>query len=324
MEKKGLLKGIRIPVPTPYPIGDIYCYLSYQPPVTLLDVGVNTPKAWDALTRGLAEVGLTPKDIEVVVLSHGHADHYGQVYRVYRESGCRVLLHPLDFSKVCDRFGYYSAMVPYLKRAGLPDEFIKVFLDVMDEETAFIEDPPKGILSPIEEGDTVLWMGQELQVIHLPGHCLGHIGLVNLEEQWAFTGDVIFSSMTADPIIHIEPNGERLRAMHQHLRSLERLKEMGLEVFFPSHKEEWGMVAASVDATKKRVAYKERMMLETLKELGRATPFEIMLAFIPEVKENHNFCFVALSDTFGRLDLLEEKGLIKCEDTGELLYYSLS
>ncbi len=322
MEMDESLRGLRIPVPTPYPIGDIYCYLSYLPPVTLLDVGVNTPRAWDALVQGLTKVGLAPRDIEVVVLSHGHADHYGQVYRVFRESGCRVLLHPLDYSKVYDRFGYYSSMVPYLKRAGMPERFVKVFLDVLESETSFIEDPPEEILSPINEGDTLLWMDEELEVLHLPGHCQGHIALVSTRDSWAFTGDVVFASMTADPIIHVDPDGERVRAMRQHLNSLEKLRRTGVDIFFPAHKEGGGRLDEAIEAMNERIEYKEGMMLETVRRLGRATPFEIMLDFVPEVSENNNFCFVALSDTLGRLDLLEEKGLVVCEEVGERLLYS--
>ncbi len=315
-------KGLRIPVPTPYPIGDVYCYLSYLPPVTLLDVGVNTPEAWEALVRGLAEADLRPEDVEIVVLTHGHADHYGQVHRVYKESGCRVLLHPLDFTKVYDRYGYYGSMVPYFRTAGMYPEFVETFLDVLDKETSFIHDPPKEILSPINEGETLLWMGEELQVVHLPGHCQGHIGLVNSRGRWAFTGDVLFSSMTADPIIHVDPNGERVRAMRQHLDSVNRLRKMGVEVFYPSHKEGGGLVDEAVNAMMERIGYKEGIMLEVVRSLGRATPFEIMLEFTPEVKKDHNLCFVALSDTLGRLDLLEEKGLVRCEEAGERLFYS--
>jgi len=320
----GLLKGVRIPVPTPYPIGEVYCYLSYLPPVTLLDVGVNTHQAWEALVRGLHGVGLSPKEIEIVVLSHGHSDHYGQVCRLYRESGCKVLLHPLDFTKVYDRYNYYYSFVPYLKKAGLPEEFVRVFLEITEKETSFVEDPPKEILNPIEEGEELVWMGDRLRVFHMPGHCQGHIALVNCDERWALTGDLVFSSMTPDPIIHVEPNGERVRAMRQHLNSLERLKELGVEVFFPAHKEEWGKLDEAIDAMMKRISYKEGVVLEIVRGLGRATPFEIMVRLVPKVNENHYYCFVALSETLGRLDLLEEKGLVVCEDTGERLYYSAS
>ncbi len=321
MEREGLLKGFRIKVPTPYPIGDVFCYLSVEPPVTLVDVGVNTDEAWEALVSGFAKVGLSPGQVEVVALTHGHADHYGQVFRLHRESGCRVLLNPRDFSKVHNRYAYYSSMVPYLRRAGMPQLFVDAFLDVLDEESSFIEDPPKDILFPLNEGDLLPWMGEVLRVVHLPGHSQGQVGLVH-EDGWAITGDLVFSSMTPDPIIHIEDDGTRARAMHQHLDSLARLEGMGVETFFPAHKEESGNLREAVGAMGERIVYKEKLVLEVVRALGEATPFSIMLRLTPEVNENNQFGFVALSDTLGRLDLLEEKGLVRCEDTGERLLYS--
>jgi len=203
-------------------------------------------------------------------------------------------------------------------------EFVEAFLEVIEKETSFVEDPPKEILSPLVEGDVVPWMGEELRVLHLPGHCLGQVALVSLQGRWALTGDLVFSSMTPDPIIHVEPNGERVRAMRQHLDSLERLRQMGVELFFPAHKEEYGWLEESLRALMERMEYKEGVVLEVVKRLGRATPFEVMLELVPEVNENNHFGFVALSDTLGRLDLLEEKGLVACEDTGERLFYSAS
>lgn len=47
--------------------------------VTLVDVGPDNEEALDLLENGLAQWGLHVSDVEVVLLTHPHGDHFGQL-----------------------------------------------------------------------------------------------------------------------------------------------------------------------------------------------------------------------------------------------------
>ncbi|MBN1498458.1 MAG: MBL fold metallo-hydrolase, partial [Spirochaetes bacterium] len=55
--------------------GPVNAYLFTGKPVTLIDTG--TLKSAPVLERELGAIGLTFADIDQIVLTHGHIDHYG-------------------------------------------------------------------------------------------------------------------------------------------------------------------------------------------------------------------------------------------------------
>ena len=56
----------------------------------------------------------------------------------------------------------------------------------------FIPSPP--ITHFLEEGDTLKLAHETIDVIHVPGHSVGHIALVAKESNWVVAGDVLFQN----------------------------------------------------------------------------------------------------------------------------------
>jgi glyoxylase-like metal-dependent hydrolase (beta-lactamase superfamily II) len=79
-----------IPVPTPFAVGRVNVYLIEDEPLTLVDAGPNSGTSFDELTTGLAAVGHSLEDIELVILTHQHIDHLGLVSLVAQRSGADV------------------------------------------------------------------------------------------------------------------------------------------------------------------------------------------------------------------------------------------
>ena len=91
-----LLRSIhQITLPTPFPVGPVHAYLVQGDPLTLIDTGPQTPAALAALQAGLAEHGVLLGDIQRVIITHAHADHYGLVGTIVAASGAEVWAHPL-------------------------------------------------------------------------------------------------------------------------------------------------------------------------------------------------------------------------------------
>ena len=86
----------RLAIPTPFMVGRVNAYLIEDSPLTLVDSGPNSAKALDELEQALAARGHAIEDIELLVISHQHMDHFGLASILARRSGAEVAaLDPL-------------------------------------------------------------------------------------------------------------------------------------------------------------------------------------------------------------------------------------
>ena len=86
--------------------------------------------------------------------------------------------------------------VELLNTHGDPDhvganaEFERAYLHP-EEEPNYRRSGVKGEIIPVQEGDTIDLGGRVLEIIHLPGHTLGSIGLLDREAKVLISGDAV-------------------------------------------------------------------------------------------------------------------------------------
>jgi glyoxylase-like metal-dependent hydrolase (beta-lactamase superfamily II) len=115
------------------------------------------------LPANLAEAGVTPDDIDIIVLTHLHIDHIGWL----AQNGAPY------FPNAAIRFG--AKDLDQFIHAENPDQFTKPVYDVIE---------PTGRIETIT-GDENIAPG--VDVLQTPGHTLGHISVVvSSGEQRAF------------------------------------------------------------------------------------------------------------------------------------------
>ena len=93
-----------IPVPLPnnslrYVL--VYAFETPQGPY-LIDAGWNTDDAYAALETGMKEHGSHPTEIQKLLISHVHPDHYGMSGRLKQLSSCEVVIHEKDAEVIKD------------------------------------------------------------------------------------------------------------------------------------------------------------------------------------------------------------------------------
>ena len=71
-------------------VGRVNAYLIEDSPLTLIDSGPNSAKALDELEQALDARGHAVEDIELLVISHQHMDHFGLASILARRSGAEV------------------------------------------------------------------------------------------------------------------------------------------------------------------------------------------------------------------------------------------
>jgi len=80
----------RLAIPTPFQVGRVNAYLIEDSPLTLVDSGPNSAKALDELEQALAARGHAVEDLELLVITHQHMDHFGLASILARRSGAEV------------------------------------------------------------------------------------------------------------------------------------------------------------------------------------------------------------------------------------------
>jgi glyoxylase-like metal-dependent hydrolase (beta-lactamase superfamily II) len=81
----------QVSLPTPFRVGRVNCYLLAEPPVTVIDPGTLRPGSLEQLEALLNSKALGLADIERIVVTHAHPDHFGAAAAVAVRSGARIV-----------------------------------------------------------------------------------------------------------------------------------------------------------------------------------------------------------------------------------------
>lgn len=300
---------LRTPLPTPFPVGPVNCYLLLGPTVTVVDPGMMWSDSTDQLEAFLAEAGLKPSDIDVVVVTHGHPDHFGAAGWLSENADAQVLCGRAEMAKLRGEFGSRHGSI-LGGSLGLPDSLRETF-------TAFYSSV-RQITSPIEDHRLVavddlqsLELGGRSWTAHVtPGHAVGHLSLRDDSGDVLLSGDHLLGHITPNPVIEPDielPDGRR-RSLTEYLQSLERFNAMAPALVLPGHGAAFGDVPELVELTRVHHETRALEVLAILRSLGEATPFELSVAMFPHLEGFSHM--LGVSEALGHLDLLEDDGKV--------------
>ncbi len=149
---------------------------------TLVDAGAS--KEIGKLDTGLLSLGMSRADVELIVLTHAHADHIGFANEASGE-GTLVKAHADEAPRVRDTHGYSVApgKLPLWRPAiwGLLFALVK----------AGVTNAPRvKDIATFEDGETLDVPGRP-RAIHTPGHTEGHAAFYLEDRGLLFTGDAL-------------------------------------------------------------------------------------------------------------------------------------
>jgi glyoxylase-like metal-dependent hydrolase (beta-lactamase superfamily II) len=320
-ERNGFGRVGRIPTPTPLGVGDINSYLLFPPSfdggagITLIDTGVKTDEAFQALRQGFKEFGVSLEQIDRILVTHAHMDHFGQALRLRQLSGARVwasrgeaALMRTHFSPSGDR---RAVVREYFRRWGVPLEWF----DRESEISVFarrIQDPIE-VDFLLDDGNRLEIGDLRLTAIHTPGHCDGHIVFYEPELRILFSGDHLLTDISPVPLLVFPEDASvpRPKSLVRFMQSLARVEGLDCELVFPAH----GDVIR--DHRKLIAGYRlhhERRKLQMLRQLREkpSTAFELAAKLFP--KHYQSQVFLVMSEVIGHLDLLIDEGSVTLEE----------
>lgn len=310
---------LRTALPTPFPVGDVNCYLVLGSPVAVIDPGMIWQASTDRIEAFLAEAGLRVGDVESVVVTHGHPDHFGAAGWLAGAADAPILCGRAELSKLSGDFGRLRG-TSLATTLGIPDELTAGFgrfYEVVKDLTSPI-DP--GRLRPVDDGDR-LELGSGSWIAHVtPGHAAGHLSLQDVNDGVLISGDHLLGHITPNPVIEpdLELPGGRRRSLSEYLASLDRFAAMDPQLVLPGHGEAFSDVPGLVEITRAHHADRATDVLALVEHLGTPTAFEVAVALFPQLEGFSHM--LGVSEALGHLDLLEDDGRVTQVDGPTIRY----
>jgi glyoxylase-like metal-dependent hydrolase (beta-lactamase superfamily II) len=313
-------KIYKIEVPIPFPIKTTNVFFVDEPPRTLVDAGIKTEVSFEALKKGLEEIGFGLNAIERILITHGHIDHYGQAKRLSSLSGAPIYIHSKEYGRTRSILHSLGFLKSVLLRNGAPNALV-------DEAIHFIESA-QNLADPLEEaiflndGDSISFRSMTWRTLHCPGHSPGLVCFYWPEKKILFTGDHLLKEITPNPILNVSENIFPLRypSLREYLTSLEKIERMALSLLLPGHGEEIHDARGLIQKVFSH--HKERMnLVVAFLSKGEKTPFEIAMDLFPGVPPFE--IFLGISEAVGHLEILREKGMVGVKEKEGKDYYSL-
>ncbi len=301
---------VAVALPTPFPVGDVNCYLLLDEPLTVVDPGMRWADSTDILTAALREVGRELADVDQVVVTHGHPDHFGAAGWLAEVADAPVLCGRAEVPKVTGAAANRPALLELAGRLGLPDS-LRATAGAFFQDVRHLAHPiDEGRLRLLDDGDLLAAGGRDWRVHVTPGHAVGHVSLFDADARVLVSGDHLLASVTPNPVLEPDPaypDGRR-RSLVEYLASLERFVRLDPLVVLPGHGPRFSAVATLVHTTRRHHARRAADIARLVRRLGDATVYELASELFPEARDFS--VLLGISEVVGHLDLLEDEGRV--------------
>jgi glyoxylase-like metal-dependent hydrolase (beta-lactamase superfamily II) len=309
----------RLSVPTPFQVGPVNAYIAGR---TLVDPGPESEEAWSKLLEALEERELTPADIERVVVTHPHPDHFG-IARRFRDAGASVLASPEAADIMGDFPGRYeyeqSFFVDFFEQCGMARETAETVTQLPESYLRYA--PSVQTDRELEAGDAITIRETALDVHEVQGHAAGELVFAFEAdgEDRAIVGDNVLVDITPNPFLlpPSEPGGERPRVLPAYNDSLSWLQSLSFDHFLTGHREPVSNPAERIDEM--LAAHEERTKNVLALLDGPMTPVDVMEGLFGDLPITEFFS--GMSEAVGHLDVLEARNEVSVKEGGGMRVY---
>jgi glyoxylase-like metal-dependent hydrolase (beta-lactamase superfamily II) len=313
-----------IPVPLPqnslrYVL--VYLFETDRGPY-LVDAGWNTDDAFGALVAGMKIAGCEVSEVQGVMVTHIHPDHYGLAGRIRDASGAWISLHPADAELIHDRYDEPDDLLlrvaAALRRMGAPDEELEPLRNASMPMRPLVDPVVPDVL--LEDGQKPEVPGWDLTAIWTPGHSPGHLCFYEGRRQLMLSGDHVLPRITPNIPYHPQAGANPLG---QYLESLDKLEPYEVEEVLPAHEYRFTDLHRRLEELRQHHRDRFNEVIAILRD-GPHTAWDIAA----HMKWSRSWDDIAgfmrraaVGEAVSHLRVLELDGLIRVEEGEPALWY---
>jgi len=283
-----------------------YVVLEAGPP-TLVDTGSGYGNSSEQLLAGIGSLGndfgekVGVKDIQRIIVTHGHIDHFGGIAHMVEQTGAHVGIHQID-RRVLTNYEERVVVATkdlrvYLERAGVREDKIPALMEMY----GFSKKHVRSVTVDIDLDEDILLDG--MQFIHTPGHCPGQVCIL--------LGDVLLSAdhILAHTTPHQAPESiTRYTGLGHYLDSLRKVSRVGgIRLALGGHEQPITDLYARIDA----IHASHQRKLERVLDIIRAAEAPCTISDISKAMypDRHGYdVLLALEEVGAHVEYLYEHG----------------
>ncbi len=240
--------------------------------IVLVDTGMNEDGAFEELERTLHLTGHAVEDIELLVCTHAHSDHYGLAAPIVAAAGCELWMHP-DHAHMTraasDPERALERRIEVARQSGAPLEPLRRWAEERRDQKpgiAGVVDPARELVTGVEVGTGAgSWT-----VYETPGHAPSHVVLFQPDRRLLISGDHLLGRVslyfdygwTPDPVAEF-------------LTGLDTVEGLGARLCLAGHGRPFGDVRAHVEANRREISERIDSTFAAVRE-GEATAYDLV------------------------------------------------
>jgi glyoxylase-like metal-dependent hydrolase (beta-lactamase superfamily II) len=208
----------------PFKFGSVNCYLvETDTGYILIDTGSSNERA--NLEKELASAGCKPDALKLIVLTHGDFDHTGNAAYLCKKFGAKIAMHA-DDSGMLERGDMF-----WNRKTG--NVFTRMMAPLLAAFSGFGKSERCTPDLYVEDGYALSEYGLDAQVLSIPGHSKGSIGILT-DDGDLFCGDLL-ENVDKPALGSIMDDPAAANA------SVEKLKGLEIHTVHPGHGEPFPM-----------------------------------------------------------------------------------
>jgi glyoxylase-like metal-dependent hydrolase (beta-lactamase superfamily II) len=301
--------GVRlIALPLPIALRIINAYLVEGPDGwALVDTGLHTEEAEQALRSALAASGIELGAVSRVFVTHVHPDHIGMAGTLAR-AGAEVVMHGPEAAHARRLWGGTNELIDvaanWFAGHGMPREVDDQMREAWIGMGRRVDSLPP--IAHAADGDRIDLAGRRIRVVWTPGHTDHHACLFDEEDGTLYGGDHVLPHITSNISLYPWSRDDPLSDFLDALRAVRRLP---VKRVLPAHGDPFDDLAARVDEL---IAHHEDRLTRVL-ELSRGRErdaYTICRDLFPVLRSAHEERF-ALAETLAHLRYLERRHKVR-------------
>lgn len=273
------------------------------------------------LVKGINAAGYSLRDIDLLLITHGHPDHYLLGNKIIELSGAKVLAHILDTELICNPWNFIDKEVKLWEKTlvtGMPmpegrlPELMKIIMAQpnglsLTVDHVILSDGP---LTAI--GHKIDW----IEVRNLPGHTPGGLGFVlgtDLEEERVI--------ICGDTLLHsISPHPDDLVDYLATLKTLKLIK--GVSLALPGHGNPIESLTPRVNFLESHHHRRLKLTYDYCRNPKSVWQISTLPGYFDLPVDPEKFNPLAATETLVHLELLEKAGgIYRPKSSGDVLYF---